>query len=96
MGKNVEMISLNSTRTEFNVEMNLDERLQRLESDELKSIKAGATCPKKQVCPRYTCPDRCDSYCEPDCVIDCWDCFDYGCDFGCNDTNEDCRVMDPT
>ena len=45
MKKSVEMISLNSTQTEFSEEMNLDERLQRLQSDELKSIRAGASCP---------------------------------------------------
>lgn len=93
MKKNVEMISLNSTQSEFEEEMNLDARLQKLESNELKSVKAGESCPKMG-CPAYVCPDMgcvtyCVDRCDWDCAIDCencWDCYGY----------DDCRRMDPT
>ena len=87
MKKNVEMISLNSTKSDFKEDMDLDERLQKLESNELKSIKAGENCPRMG-CPTYVCPDmgcpsdcadRCDS---DDCYTDFWDDF--------------CPRMDPT
>ena len=68
MKKSVEMISLNSTRTEFSEEMNLDERLQRLQSDELKSIRAGASCPSKdcptEICLGMGCPNECGTRCD--------------------------------
>lgn len=70
MKKNVEMISLNSTKSDFKEDMDLDERLQKLESNELKSIKAGENCPRMG-CPS-DCADRCDS---DDCYTDCWDDF---------------------
>lgn len=95
MKKSVEMISLNSTQTEFSEEMNLDERLQRLQSDELKSIRAGASCPSKD-CPRYTClsmgcPNECVTRCDadyPECDFEIIDCRHLD--------DDDCRRMDPT
>lgn len=88
MKKSVEMISLNSTQTEFSEEMNLDERLQRLQSDELKSIRAGTSCPSKG-CSRYIClgmgcPNECGTRCDADYPE---------CDF---EIIDDCRRMDPT
>lgn len=96
MKKSVEMISLNSTQTEFSEEMNLDERLQRLQSDELKSIRTGASCPSKdcptEICLGMGCPNECGTRCDadyPECdfeIIDCRHLYD----------EDDCRRMDPT
>ena len=44
MKEKMEIISLNTTKVEFEEELNLDARLQRLESNELKLIRAGETC----------------------------------------------------
>lgn len=102
MKKDEEMISLNFTKNEFDEEMSLDERLQRLKTNELKSIKAGAIC-QKDACwgmACIECNDRCeDNYCEH--CDDCWDCWDYGCESDCDFCPEDredewCRRMEPT
>lgn len=83
MKKDEEMISLNFTKNEFDEEMSLDERLQRLKTNELKSIKAGAIC-QKDACwgmACIECNDRCeDNYCEFECSMECYlDGYEPGC-----------------
>ena len=78
MKEKMEIISLNTTKVEFEEELNLDARLQRLESNELKLIRAGETCVRMD-CPTYVCPsmwgcssdcNRCDGNCAPACEWD--------------------------
>ncbi|EKU90707.1 hypothetical protein [Bacteroides oleiciplenus] len=95
MTKNVEMISLNSTKLEFKEKMGLDESLERLKSNELRSIKAG-----ENSC-QTMCGTRCDmDGCMPVCA---WDScgFQDGCQHDCliecgQEENEYCRIMDLT
>lgn len=89
MKEKMEIISLNTTKVEFEEELNLDARLQRLESNELKLIRAGETCVRMD-CPTYVCPsmwgcssdcNRCDGNCAPACE---WDgCTPYNDFVGC-------------
>ena len=110
MKEKMEIISLNTTKVEFEEELNLDARLQRLESNELKLIRVGETCVRMD-CPTYVCPsmwgcssdcNRCDGNCAPACE---WDgCTPYndfvGCFYSpdaCFDMGMDsCFSMDPT
>lgn len=95
----MEIISLNTTKVEFEEELNLDARLQRLESNELKLIRAGETCVRMD-CPTYVCPsmwgcssdcNRCDGNCAPACE---WDgCTPYNDFVGCFYSPDACFDM---
>lgn len=70
MERNEEIVSLNAVRFEQKEDMTLDERLERLTSEELKGMSAGSnSCSTKCAvdcsgnCSR-DCPNNCDTNCE--------------------------------
>lgn len=91
MKKDEEIVSLNSISFEQREEMSLDERLQKLASNELNAIKAGGTnCPTN--CPTNYCRECVMNHC--DVVCELHDCpYDNGWICPCDGVFDDCFVM---
>ncbi|WP_455607719.1 hypothetical protein [Bacteroides rodentium] len=71
MKRNEEIVSLNVVHFEQKEEMDLNERLERLTNEAMKSVVAGGdpTCPAKCL-TMQGCDRECDNNCDFNCACD--------------------------